>query len=221
MEDINRVHTSQAGALKRAQALREELEREQSSVEARNAESRDSRDRLRPIWAQSRQMAETDRDAFLARFAPGGSGVGFAVLGGSFAEGIDLPGDRLVGAFVATLGLPQVNPVNEQRRIRLQHSFGAGFDYANLYSGEQKVVQAAGRVIRGPDDRGLLFLINDRFGRPEVRRLLPDWWRPGYHFAGRNKKFCGRCRFRADWRIQLVGTRWSRSTPPRATVHRR
>jgi DNA excision repair protein ERCC-2 len=69
--------------------------------------------------------------------------------------------------------------VTGRRRIRLQHSFGAGFDYAYLYPGVQKVVQAAGRVIRGPDDRGVLFLINDRFGRPEVGRLLPDWWRPG------------------------------------------
>jgi len=70
------------------------------------------------------------------------------VLGGAFAEGIDLPGDRLIGAFIATLGLPQLNPVNEQIRMRMQAMFGAGYEYAYLYPGVQKVVQAAGRVIR-------------------------------------------------------------------------
>ena len=70
------------------------------------------------------------------------------MLGGTFGEGIDLPGARLIGAFIATLGLPQVNPVNEQLRQRMQAMFGAGYDYTYLYPGIQKVVQAAGRVIR-------------------------------------------------------------------------
>ena len=102
--------------------------------------------------------------------------MGFAVLGGSFGEGIDLRGDRLVGAFVATLGLPQVNPRNEQLKSRLQEMFGAGYDYAYLYPGLQKVVQAAGRVIRTPADRGYVYLIDDRFHRAAVRELLPAWW---------------------------------------------
>lgn len=128
-------------------------------------------------WRQARQMGEADRAAFLDRFAPDGSGIGFAVLGGVFAEGIDLPGTRLIGAFIATLGLPQVNPVNEEMRRRLDASFrGAGYDYTYLYPGLRKVVQAAGRVIRTPADRGSVHLIDDRFGRPEVRRLLPAWW---------------------------------------------
>lgn len=129
-----------------------------------------------PVWLQSRGMAEAEREAFLARFMPGGRGVGFAVLGGAFAEGIDLPGDRLVGAFVATLGLPQVNPVNEEMRRRLQQLTGSGFDYTYLYPGVQKVVQAAGRVIRTPTDEGVLHLLDERFGRREVRALLPAWW---------------------------------------------
>ncbi len=130
-----------------------------------------------PTWRQSRRMVEIERDAFVARFAIGGCGVGFAVLGGSFAEGIDLVGERLVGAFIATLGLPQVNPVNEELRRRLDGEFGAGDDYVYLFPGIRKVVQAAGRVIRTPSDRGVLHLIDDRFARPEVRRLLPGWWR--------------------------------------------
>ena len=73
-----------------------------------------------PCWEQQRRMPEAAREAFLARFTPGGQGIGFAVLGGAFAEGIDLPGERLIGAFIATLGLPQVNPVNEQIRARME-----------------------------------------------------------------------------------------------------
>jgi Rad3-related DNA helicase len=130
-----------------------------------------------PQWAQSRQMDEAARTQFLARFTAEGRGVGFAVLGGAFAEGIDLPGRRLIGAFVATLGLPQVNEVNESMKGRMQAAFGAGYDYTYLYPGLQKVVQAAGRVIRTTSDRGVVYLIDDRFGRSEVRRLLPAWWR--------------------------------------------
>ncbi len=128
-------------------------------------------------WRQARRMDEAERQAFLARFAPGGSGVGFAVLGGSFGEGIDLPGDRLVGAFIATLGLPQINPLNEVLRQRMQDAFGAGYDYAYLYPGIRKVVQAGGRVIRQHDDRGVLVLIDERYRRGSVRRLLPGWWK--------------------------------------------
>jgi Rad3-related DNA helicase len=132
-----------------------------------------------PMWTQARGMDEGERKAFLDRFAPGGAGIGFAVLGGSFGEGIDLRGDRLVGAFVATLGLPQVNPRNEQLKERLEGAFGSGYDYTYLYPGMQKVVQAAGRVIRTQEDKGIVYLIDDRFARPAVRDLLPAWWRLG------------------------------------------
>jgi len=131
-----------------------------------------------PVWQQSRDMSEPEREKFLAQFEPGGKGIGFAVLGGAFAEGIDLPGERLIGAFIATLGLPQTNLVNEQIRIRMQETFGAGYDYAYLYPGLQKVVQAAGRIIRTTSDQGTLFLMDDRFNRPEVKQLLPGWWKP-------------------------------------------
>ncbi|MBK0393263.1 ATP-dependent DNA helicase [Ramlibacter algicola] len=129
-----------------------------------------------PVLEQSPSMPEAQRRAFLDSFVPGGRTLGFAVLGGSFGEGIDLPGDRLVGAFIATLGLPQVNAVNEEMRRRMQDAFGAGWDYTYLYPGLRKVVQAAGRVIRTREDRGTVVLIDDRFGRPEVRALLPAWW---------------------------------------------
>ena len=129
-----------------------------------------------PVWRQARGMDETARDAFLARFVAGGQGIGFAVLGGAFAEGIDLPGDRLIGAFIATLGLPPLSARQETLRERLEARFGRGFDYAYQYPGLNKVIQAAGRVIRTPEDRGVVVLLDDRFARPEVRALLPGWW---------------------------------------------
>jgi DNA excision repair protein ERCC-2 len=78
---------------------------------------------------------------------------------------------------VATLGLPQVNARNEQLKACLEGVFGAGYDYAYLYPGLQKVVQAAGRVIRTQEDQGTVYLIDDRYGRRAVRQLLPAWWR--------------------------------------------
>ena len=130
-----------------------------------------------PAFSQSRRMDEAERAAFLARFTSDSRGIGFAVLGGSFGEGIDLPGARRIGAFIATLGLPQMNPVNEQVRQRMEATFGAGYDYTYLYPGIQKVVQAAGRVIRTSEDRGVVYLIDDRFSQPDVQALLPKWWR--------------------------------------------
>lgn len=130
-----------------------------------------------PVWAQEPGMDEAARDAFLVRFRTMNRGVGFAVLGGAFSEGIDLVGRQLIGAFIATLGLPQMNDVNEQMRRTMDAKFGNGYDYMYLYPGLQKVVQAAGRVIRTEQDVGVVHLIDDRYRRPEVRRLLPRWWR--------------------------------------------
>lgn len=129
-------------------------------------------------WRQAPGMDESQRQGFLQRFQAQGRGVGFAVLGGAFGEGVDLPGTRLIGAFVATLGLPQVNPVNEQIKQRMARLFDAGFDYTYLYPGVQKVIQAAGRVIRGTDDKGMVMLIDDRFAEPRVQGMFPTWWAP-------------------------------------------
>lgn len=151
-------------------------------------------------WAQTRQMIEAGREQFLSRFTATSQGIGFAVLGGAFAEGIDLPGSRLIGAFIATLGLPQVNAVNEEIKNRMAVYFESedenecdnegesggknehakkdkAYNYTYLYPGLQKVVQAAGRVIRTQQDTGVIYLMDDRFTRPEVQSLLPGWWR--------------------------------------------
>lgn len=131
-----------------------------------------------PTRAQTRSMNEGERQAFLDDFTLYSEGIGFAVLGGAFGEGIDLPGKRLIGAFIATLGLPQVNEVNEEVKARMQQMFGEanGYDYAYLYPGLQKVVQAAGRVIRTVTDQGVVYLLDDRFNQSKVRELLPAWW---------------------------------------------
>jgi DNA excision repair protein ERCC-2 len=105
------------------------------------------------------------------------------VLGGAFSEGIDLPGKRLIGAFIATLGLPQINPVNEQIKLRMEASFGKGYDYTYLYPGLQKVVQAAGRVIRTEMDQGVVYLVDDRYAQAQVQELFPSWWKVAYQRA--------------------------------------
>jgi Rad3-related DNA helicase len=134
-----------------------------------------------PQWRQDRRMGAAAREGFLGRFQPQGQGIGFAVLGGVFAEGVDLPGPLLIGAFIATLALPPVSPQQDAMQARLQQLLGPAEGEAPLGPPElvpamQKVVQAAGRVLRTPEDRGWLWLLDDRYARPEVVALLPPWW---------------------------------------------
>ena len=147
----------------------------------RAADALQSRHPQLPLWLQTAAMDEASRVAFLDRFQEGGAGIGLAVLGGAFSEGVDLPGARLIGAFVATLGLPQVNPVNEHMLTAMAQRFGKAraYDYTYLYPGLRKVVQAAGRVIRTEQDLGVVWLMDDRYRRPQVRALLPRWWQVG------------------------------------------
>ena len=167
-----------------------------------------------PVWEQTRQMLEADREGFLARFTCTSRGIGFAVLGGAFAEGVDLPGKRLIGAFIATLGLPQINAVNEEIKKRMASwlekdlaaatarighsaeskakSIDQGYNYTYLYPGVQKVVQAAGRVIRTQSDQGVILLMDDRFTHEDVMQLLPQWWHVERLFAPRSHINTGR-----------------------------
>ena len=128
------------------------------------------------VWAQQRAMTEEQRQAYLDKFDVCGQGIGFAVLGGVFGEGVDLPGNRLIGAFIATLGLPQFDAVNQAICERMQKRFGRGRDYTYTFPGIQKVVQAAGRVIRTESDTGIIFLLDERYLENRYRRLLPEWW---------------------------------------------
>ena len=128
------------------------------------------------VWSQQRQMGEASRQAFLRQFDLAGQGIGFAVLGGVFGEGVDLPGKRLIGAFIATLGLPQFDEVNQAICQRMQVRFGRGYDYTYVYPAMQKVVQAAGRVIRTHSDTGTVVLLDERYREYRYRQLLPSWW---------------------------------------------
>ena len=130
-----------------------------------------------PVWSQQRLMNESARHAFLQQFDARGQGIGFAVLGGVFGEGVDLPGKRLIGAFIATLGLPQFDDLNNAICERMQAMFGRGHDYTYLFPGMQKVVQAAGRVIRTPTDSGAVLLLDERYREHRYRSRLPSWWR--------------------------------------------
>ena len=129
-----------------------------------------------PTRAQMRTMSDTDKERFINDFTLHSLDLTFAVLGGSFGEAIDLPGERLIGAFVATLGLPQLNEINEQMRLRMEEIFGLGYEYTYLYPGLQKVVQAAGRVIRTTNDIGIIHLMDNRYNEPRIKKLLPNWW---------------------------------------------
>ena len=131
-----------------------------------------------PTLCQESSMDEGQRTEFLAQFLArdGKPLLGFAVLGGVFGEGVDLTGESLIGVAVVSPGLPQIGPRQEQLRDYFEETRGAGFDYAYRYPGMNKVLQAAGRVIRTPQDRGVVLLIDDRFLAPDTRRLMPPHW---------------------------------------------
>ena len=134
------------------------------------------------IVYQRTGMTEDERERFLELFHPEPTGtlVGFVVMGGIFAEGIDLQGDRLTGAIVIGPGLPQIGPDRDIIRHYFDehtaHGAGRGFDYAYTYPGFNRVQQAAGRVIRTGDDRGVVMLIDDRFGHDRYHDLFPPEW---------------------------------------------
>jgi DNA excision repair protein ERCC-2 len=124
-------------------------------------------------------MAESAREEFLARFQQNSARtlVAFAVLGGVFGEGIDLVGDRLIGVAVVGVGLPQLCLERDLIREYWQRDARSGFDFAYTYPGMNRVLQAAGRVIRSERDRGMVLLLDERFGHREHRNLFPPWWR--------------------------------------------
>lgn len=126
---------------------------------------------------QQPSMGEAQREAFLGEFRREGSAVtGFCVMGGIFSEGIDLMGEYLVGAVIVGTGLPQVSNEREILKNYYDEKKQNGFDYAYRFPGMNKVLQAAGRVIRTDEDRGVVVLLDERFGQMEYRRLFPQDW---------------------------------------------
>jgi len=142
---------------------------------------------------QQSDMDESERESFLMQFDGDNEEtlVGFCVLGGIYAEGIDLTGDRLIGTIIVGVGLPQINTVQDILREYYDGVNGKGFAYAYRYPGMNKVLQAAGRVIRGETDRGIVVLIDDRFTSPQYLALLPEHWR-GFKRVSDSGELC-RC----------------------------
>lgn len=133
----------------------------------------------RRLLVQDRGMTESARDAFMAQFSTSNPEtlVGLAVMGGIFGEGIDLVGERLIGAMVVGVGVPQVCLENDLIKDYFDHQNVSGFAYAYQYPGFNRVLQATGRVIRTETDRGIIVLIDERFTHARYRRLFPSHWR--------------------------------------------
>ncbi|MBQ2952959.1 MAG: ATP-dependent DNA helicase [Clostridia bacterium] len=136
-----------------------------------------------PCQMQRSGMTDAERAEFLAPYVPGGPEPGglepvlsLCVLGGVFAEGIDLPGDALDGVAIVGVGLPQVNLFQQTLREYYDRTMDAGFLYAYMLPGMQKVAQAVGRVIRTETDRGVALLLDDRYRQGAYRRLCPEHW---------------------------------------------
>jgi Rad3-related DNA helicase len=127
---------------------------------------------------QESAMTEEAREAFLAGFVdePRSTLVAFCVLGGIFSEGIDLKGGRLIGAVIVSVGLPQLSVQQNIIKEYFDVRNGMGFEYAYMYPGMNKVLQAAGRVIRSETDVGAVLLIDERFGHRNYSRLFPGHW---------------------------------------------
>ena len=135
---------------------------------------------LEGVVVQSSHMTEEERESFLEEFVeePNQSRIGFCVMGGIFSEGIDLKSSRLIGAVIVGTGLPMVCNEKELFRGYYDSKNGAGFDYAYLYAGMNKVLQSAGRVIRTREDRGAILLLDERFTQKQYYQLFPREWFP-------------------------------------------
>ncbi len=147
------------------------------------------------ICMQSADMDEDEREKFLSRFKDGRARtLGLCVMGGIFGEGIDLKNDRLIGAIIVGVGLPMVCEENEICRKYFDEAGKSGFDYAYRYPGMNKVLQAAGRVIRTDDDKGAILLLDERFLQRGYKELFPYEWRgcetaTQENLSGKLKKF--------------------------------
>jgi DNA excision repair protein ERCC-2 len=129
------------------------------------------------IIVQTRDMSDQNKNEYLNYFKDlSESHLGLFVLGGSFSEGVDFQGDLLNGVIIVGVGLPQVNVENELLKEFFDEKYNQGFDYAYTYPGFNKVVQAAGRVIRTVNDYGVVILIDKRYKFKKYQKLMPTFW---------------------------------------------
>lgn len=146
---------------------------------------------IHEIVMQTSDMCEEQREEFLDNFKenPDKTHIGFCVMGGIYSEGIDLTGNRLIGAVIVGTGLPMVCNERELFRGYYDDINGKGFDYAYLFGGMNKVMQSAGRVIRTKDDTGCILLLDERFLTNSYTSLFPrEWWPYSAVNVGQMKK---------------------------------
>jgi DNA excision repair protein ERCC-2 len=131
------------------------------------------------VIRQGRTMRRDDIDAVLGRLStPGSANLVFAVQGGVFSEGVDYPGDMVIGAFVVGPPLPSFDLEQETRRDYYEANYSSGFDYAYTFPAMAKAIQAAGRVIRSETDRGIIVLMDNRFIQSSYAKSMPhDWFK--------------------------------------------
>jgi DNA excision repair protein ERCC-2 len=132
------------------------------------------------IMLQQSSMDEEEREKYLYNFK-GDNGnplIGFAVLGGIFSEGIDLKGNRLIGAIIVGVGLPQICLERDIIKEYFQNKNKLGYEYSYMYPGMNKVLQAAGRVIRSEEDTGIVLLLDERFSTSVYQNIFPREWFP-------------------------------------------
>lgn len=141
------------------------------------------------IHTQESGMNEEERNAYLARFSENRRGpvLAFAVMGGIFGEGIDLKGEKLIGALIVGPGLPGISVERDLYKKYYEERGENGFNYAYKLPGFNKVLQAAGRVIRDEKDKGLILLIDSRYGWNDTRKLYPSYWE-NIHFCKETKE---------------------------------
>ena len=128
---------------------------------------------------QTKDMTFEEKNTFLSEFKKedGRYLAAFCVLGGIYSEGIDLAGESLIGAVVVGIGMPSLSYEREAMAEYYQEKYDMGKEYAYLYPGMNRVLQAAGRVIRQESDRGVIVLVDDRFADPIYKTSIPDLWR--------------------------------------------
>lgn len=127
---------------------------------------------------QKKGMSYRDREEFLEFFRDDNKlRIGFCVMGGQFSEGIDLPGNRLIGVIVVGVGLPGLSNERNIMRDYYEEKCSQGYDYAYTFPGMNSVLQAVGRVIRRDSDKGIAVLIDDRYAEPKYRELFPHEWK--------------------------------------------
>ncbi len=140
------------------------------------------------VITQRQNMSPTEKAEFLNDFKKNDQSylIAFCVMGGIYSEGVDLAGEELIGAIIVGIGMPALSYEREAIAAYYEEKYEEGKQYAYIYPGMNRVFQAAGRVIRREDDRGVIVLIDDRFDDPIYRKSLPKLWE-GVKFIGDSK----------------------------------